>query len=54
MLGRDFDSRGMETCRGSIPPLWLLRMGVVKLFGLTGTRQESEDADDKGTGKLML
>jgi hypothetical protein len=29
-------------------------MGVVKLFGLTGTRQESEDANDKGTGKLML
>ena len=21
MLGRDFNSRGMETCRGSIPPL---------------------------------
>ena len=25
MLGRDFNSRGMETCRGSIPPLWRLR-----------------------------
>ena len=22
MLGLDFNSRGMETCRGSIPPLW--------------------------------
>ena len=22
MPGLDFNSRGMETCRGSIPPLW--------------------------------
>jgi hypothetical protein len=22
VLGRDFNSRGMETCRGSIPPPW--------------------------------
>jgi hypothetical protein len=38
VLGRDFNSRGMETCRGSIPSLWRLFMGVVNLFGLTGTR----------------
>jgi hypothetical protein len=38
VLGRDFKSRGMETCRGSIPPRWRLLMGAVDLFGFTGTR----------------
>jgi hypothetical protein len=35
---RDFNSRGMETCRSSIPPLWRLLVGVVNLFGLAETR----------------
>ena len=40
MLGRDFNSRGMETCRGSIPPLrrsfdfifWLLTLSSAILL----------------------
>jgi len=38
VLKRDFNLRGMETCRSSVPPLWRLLVGVVNLFGLTGTR----------------
>ena len=53
VLGRDFTPRGMETCRGSIP---LLSSFCLKEWrGYLGPQgQESEDADDKGTAKLML
>ena len=32
MLGLDFNSRGMETCRGSIPPLWRAAVVAPEVF----------------------